>query len=319
MNVKTCQRANAVMKIAIIGAGALGSLFGGLLAQSGHDVWLYNPRLKEHIDKIRKEGLCIEQNGEEKRIAVKATCDIAEIKEAELVGIFVKAYDTEEAVKGALSIVGPKTLVLSVQNGLGNLDIMARYVHKNRLLGGTTAQGATLLGPGQIKWAGRGPTRIGLLEPSPKVASSIIDMLNEAGIETFWEDDIERAVWQKLLINAGINALTALFGVKNGALISDKSLNEIMRAVLQEAVTVAKKRGFHFASDEIIRRTEEVCHKTAENLSSMLQDVQRGKQTEIDYINGAIVKEAEQLGIPTPLNRLLTLLVKQRAAKRGVQ
>jgi len=310
------------MKIAIIGAGALGSLFGGLLAQSGQEVWLFNPHFKEHIEKIKTDGLWIEQNGTSKCIKVKATCDIAEIEEAELVGIFVKAYDTEAAVRAALPIIRAKTVVLSVQNGLGNLDIMARYVEKERLLGGITAQGATLLGPGRIKWAGRGPTRLGAFQPSPKtdaIANRIIEMFNQAGIETAWEADIKRAVWEKLLINSGINALTALFGVKNGVLVSDASLNEIMRAVLREAVTVAQKRGFDFAFDEIIRRTEEVCHKTAENLSSMLQDVRRGKQTEIDYINGAIVKEAERLGIPTPLNRLLTLLVKQGTAKRGVQ
>lgn len=292
-------------------------MFGGLLAQSGQEVLLYNPRLKEHIEKIKAEGLLIEQNSSSKRIAVKATCDISDVEEAELVGIFVKAYDTEEAVREALPIIGAETFVLSVQNGLGNLDMIARYVEKKRLLGGVTAQGATLLGPGRIKWAGRGPTRLGALEPSPTTDAAlikIIEMLNKAGIETVLETNIERAVWEKLLINAGINALTAIFGVKNGTLISNKSLNEIMHAAVGEAVIVAQKLGFSFTPEDTIKRTEDVCRRTAENLSSMLQDVQRGKQTEIDYINGAIVKEAERLGIPTPLNRLLTLLIKKKVS-----
>lgn len=300
------------MKIAIVGAGALGSLFGGLLAKSGEEVHLFDPIAKEHIARIRAEGLVIEEGGKEERVAVRATTSIEEVGEAELVGLFVKAPQTEAALKTARPAIGPSTLVLSLQNGLGLEEVMERYLPRERLLRGVTAQGSTLLGPGRVRHAGRGPTWLGPLgRVNQGRLEAIMAAFNRAGIETHLELDITRLVWKKLLINAGINALTAIFDVPNGRLVEDPELNAIMRGALAEAVEVAKARGLAFRLPEVVAEVEEVCRLTAANLSSMLQDVRRGSETEIDYINGAIVRLGQERGVPTPLNRLLVRLVKE--------
>lgn len=299
------------MKIAIIGAGALGSLFGGLLAHSGEEVWLFDPIAKEHIAAIKARGLVIEGDGNRLRVEVPATTAIEEVGEAELVAIFVKAPHTEQAIRGALPALAENSLVLSLQNGLGITDILRKYVESNRLLRGVTSQGSTFIEPGRIRHAGRGPTWLG---PVGKVNRSrleeVVRIFNRAGIETRLEENVPRLVWQKLLINVGINALTAVFDVPNGSLVTDPELLEIMRAVVREAVEVAQACGLDFSAEEAIAQVEEVCHLTAKNISSMLQDIRRGNPTEIDYINGAIVRCGREHGISTPLNLLLTRLVK---------
>jgi len=307
------------MKIAIIGAGALGSLFGGLLAKSGNDVWLFDPIAKEHIAKINAEGLVIEEEGREERIVVKGTTRIEEIGKAKLVALFVKAPYTEEAIKGALPTISPATWVLSLQNGLGIIDILERYIKREQILRGVTAQGSTLLSPGRIRHAGHGPTWLGRVSEkgNGEGLQEVIETFNRAGIETYMEKDVKKLVWKKLLINVGINALTAIFNIRNGALVADKDLNEIMRGAVYEAVEVAQGCGLDFSPTEVIQEVEEVCHLTAENVSSMLQDVRKGNMTEIDYINGAIVREGERNDIKTPLNRLLVRLIKELFGEGG--
>ncbi|MGQ9478208.1 MAG: ketopantoate reductase family protein [Candidatus Bipolaricaulia bacterium] len=311
------------MKIAIIGAGALGSLFGGLLAKSGEEVHLFDPIAREHIARINAEGLVIEEagGGKEERIRVKGTTEIAEVGEAELVALFVKAPQTEAALRAALPAIGPATLVLSLQNGLGPEEIMERFLPRERLLRGVTAQGSTFLGPGRVRHAGRGPTWLGPLGEGSdeRFVEEVIAAFNRAGIETHLERDIIRLVWKKLLVNVGINALTAIFDVRNGLLIEDHELNELMRGALAEAVEVANARGLGFHLPEVVAEVEEVCRLTAENLSSMLQDVRRGSETEIDYINGALVRTGKECGVPTPLNLLLVRLVKALSGSEGAR
>ena len=306
------------MKIVVVGAGALGSLFGGLLTKGGEEVWLYDPIAKEHIAKISTEGLVIEEEDEEQWIMVRGTTEIEEIGQAELVALFVKAPYTEKAITGALPAVSPTTWVLSLQNGLGITEILGKYVRQSRLLRGVTAQGSTFLAPGRIRHAGRGPTYIGRLsdEDGEGRVQEIVAAFNHAGIETHTERDIKKLVWRKLLINVGINALTALFNVPNGELINNPGLRAIMQGVIQEAVTVAQAEGLNFQPDRTIQEVEEVCRLTGKNISSMLQDIRRGNRTEIDYINGAIVREGERLGVKVPINRLLTELIKNQEGSR---
>jgi 2-dehydropantoate 2-reductase len=302
------------MKIAIIGAGALGSLFGGLLAKSGEEVWLFDPIAEEHIARINAYGLIIEGEDQQERIEVKGTTKIEEIGKADLAALFTKASHTEKALKGALPAVGDSTSILSLQNGLGIVEIMEEYVSQAQMLRGVTSQGSTYLSPGRIRHAGRGPTRIG--QVSQKADRTRLEetarVFNTAGLETHVETDIKGLVWGKLLVNVGINALTAIYNVPNGELVRDSNLRLIMHGVVREAVEVAHAVGLDFDSEETIRRVEEVCRNTARNISSMLQDVRRGGSTEIDYINGAIVRQGQRLGVETPLNRLLTGLIKRR-------
>ncbi len=311
------------MNIAIIGAGALGSLFGGLLARTGHRVWLYNPSNVEHIQAIQSQGLFIEApEGKAFRIKVPATTRIEEIpRPVELVGIFVKAYNTQEALEQAKPLIGERTWVLSLQNGVGVEEHLLKYAPKGRALRGVTAQGATLAAPGRVKWAGRGPTRLGPLELEAldertcRELEQIVQRLDDAGLDAQYEPDVERALWEKLLVNVAINPLTALTGVPNGRLLEDSELRAILHDVVREGLPIVQAHGVTLTLEEAIAQVENVCRATAQNLSSMLQDVHRGRPTEIDFISGPIVREGERLGVPTPLSRLLWQLVRARSGR----
>jgi 2-dehydropantoate 2-reductase len=304
------------MKIAIIGAGALGSLFGGLLSKQNHEVWLYNPSNRDHIYAIRDEGLKIQSSSDEFIVRPHAVCEIDEIPNpVDLVGIFVKAYDTDAAMQAAKPILKESTWTLSLQNGMGPEEAIGKYVLPQNVLRGTTAQGAALIKPGSILWGGRGPTKLGILEPSVSdhsdELSKLCQLFGAADWETSVEGHIEPLLWEKLLVNAAINPLTAIFGVRNGMLIKDKGIRGLFHSVIAEALPVVREKNVNVSLGEAIELVEEVCSATAENISSMLQDVRRKKRTEIDYINGVIVRLAEDLGIETPLNSMLTRLLMQ--------
>ncbi|MBI1729618.1 2-dehydropantoate 2-reductase [Candidatus Acetothermia bacterium] len=302
------------MRIAIIGAGALGSLFGGVLTRGGHDVWLYNPSNKKHIHAIQKNGLRIQTGDGDFEVKPNATTRLAEIPlPIEVMGIFVKAYDTERAISDALPLISTETWTLSLQNGIGPEVVLAQHVLNGRLLRGVTAQGATLIEAGIVRWGGRGPTQLGLFgTKSGQLDDSLENLcatLSSADWKTHFTPEIEKDLWVKLLVNAAINPLTALFNVPNGQLIADKELNAILHGIIREALPVTRTHGVQLSLEEAISHVEGVCRGTAQNLSSMLQDVRRGKRTEIEYINGVVAREAKALDAQTPLNSLLTRLV----------
>ncbi|MCS6937067.1 MAG: 2-dehydropantoate 2-reductase [Candidatus Bipolaricaulota bacterium] len=306
------------MKILIVGAGALGSLVGGLLARAGATVQLYNPSQREHINAVRQAGLQIEcLGGETLCIRLQATADPHEIlQDPEIVGIFVKAHQTAIAISQIAAQIPPGAWVLSLQNGIGMESEILRYVSPERFLRGTTAQGATLLGPGRVRWAGVGPTRLGRWHGPPTTETDqLVALFNRAGLETEFVTEIERYLWEKLIVNGAINPLTALFDVPNGMIVSDPVLREIAHAVVREALPIARRHGVLWNESEMIERLETVACKTAQNISSMLQDVRRGRRTEIEYINGAIVREGRRLNLPTPVNLLLVKWMTSLDAK----
>ncbi len=304
------------MKICIVGAGALGSLVGGLLARAGASVSLYNPSNVEHIRAITSAGLIIERDGAPVRVLVDAMTTPEALADADLVGIFVKAHQTLRAMEQIAPRLSSRSWVLSLQNGVGMENEILRFVPKERFLRGVTAQGATLLGPGRVRWAGVGPTRLGRWEgPLTPEIEEIIALLRTAQIEPEYTEEIERLLWEKLIINCAINPLTALFDQPNGSIVHDPQLREIAGAVAREALQVARAHGVTLSEAEAIERVETVACKTAQNISSMLQDVRRGRPTEIEYINGAVVREGRRLHIPTPLNMLLTKLIQERSAQ----
>ncbi len=306
------------MRIWIVGAGALGSLVGGLLARAGASVCLYNPSNVEHMQTIASAGLCIERDGTSFTVSLETTTTPQALAEADVVGIFVKAHQTAQAMAQIAPHLNQRSWVLSLQNGVGMESEILRFVPKERFLRGVTAQGATLLGPGRVRWAGVGPTRLGRWQgPLTPEIEKILALLRNADIETEYSEEIERLLWEKLIINCAINPLTALFDQPNGAIVADLELRQIAGAVAHEVLGVARAHGVTLSEAEAIERVETVATKTAQNISSMLQDVRRGRPTEIEYINGAVVREGRRLGIATPLNALLTKLVThlERGAK----
>jgi 2-dehydropantoate 2-reductase len=299
------------MKIVIAGAGAMGCLFAGLLAQSGHELWLLEKDAAK-VNSIRCSGITIESDSSEpvcSKPAITAHADDSGI--ADLLVLLVKAYDTEQAVQASLPAIGPHTTVLTLQNGLGNIEAISRCVPQPLIVAGTTAHGATLLGSGRVRHAGRGETVIGPLVPEGAArAHALQEIFQSAGIPVRRAEDIQPVLWGKLLVNVGINALTAIMGVKNGRVGDVLPLYEVMRRCVAEGAAVAQGLGITLPYPDPVMRTAEICSATAENLSSMHQDICWGRRTEIENINGIIVAYGSRLGIATPVNRMLTLMVQ---------
>jgi 2-dehydropantoate 2-reductase len=297
------------MKTVMMGAGAMGSLFGGLLARSGEEVWLVD-NTKEQINTICSAGLTFEEKGKLQIIPMNATSDVASVGKADLVIFFVKTYDTERAASDALVLEKEDTIFLTLQNGLGNEEAICKKIDRKKVMLGVTGHGATLLRPGHVRHAGWGKTFVGELDHRiTDRATRIAQMFCKAGIETEASPNIHDQVWGKLVVNAGINALTALTGFKNGQLLDYPETARLMERLVFEAAQVARRKGVHIEEDPI-EKVRKGAEATRENRSSMGQDFDHRRRTEIDAINGAVVREAQALGIPVPFNQAVTDLVK---------
>ena len=307
-----------VVKIAIIGVGAMGSLFGYLLHLSGYSPWLLD-NCKERVATIRREGLTVEDQAGTHRCYLKhITVDPEEIGVADVVIICVKSYDTEVALRGARALLGGETAVLTLQNGLNNLEKIVSVTGQKRVVGGATAHGATLLGHGYIRHAGSGGTVIGALKGEEfKEIGMIKEVLDSSGISTTVTDDVEATIWSKLIVNAAINPLTALTRLNNGELIEHSALHEVQQKIIDEACAVARAKGVTIHYHDPMGEVRKVCRATSSNRSSMLQDIVRGKKTEIDYINGAIVEEGRNCHVPTPYNSIVVKLVSALEVQKG--
>jgi 2-dehydropantoate 2-reductase len=300
------------MKIAVVGTGALGSLYAGYLARSGAEVYAVD--IKEDIvSAIRSSGIrIVEPEGNEVSIPVKkATLKTEDVGRVELVILLPKSRQTQEAARSARCLFGPETVGLTVQNGLGNPEAIEAVVGEGRILAGVTLNASTYLGPGRMLYAGRGETVIGEMRggPSPR-AEKIAAAFNKAGLSTKVSSEVWNDVWGKLLVNAGVNPLTAITRLANGVLVEQAATREIMKGLVEEGKRVALAKGIRLPYTDAVKKVEDACIATKPNYSSMLQDVLAQRETEVDFINGAIVREGERLGIDTPVNRTITNLVR---------
>lgn len=299
------------MKIAVVGSGALGCLIAGFLKyKAKEDVWIYERR-KDRARKLSEDGIKIEGASGHITAKITAVFDPRELGAVDLVILCVKSYSTEDACRDIKEIFGDSTSVLTLQNGIGNVQVLNDYFGPDRVIVGVTNHGATLLGIGHVRHAGKGDTVIG--KADGRVLGdirSIAALLTRAGFETKVSKDINSAIWSKLIINVGINALTAITRLHNGGLVEHEETRQILALAVQEASKVVKRKRIKLAYDDPIQKVESVCKATAGNVSSMLQDILNRKRTEIDFINGAIIRQGKALGIPTPVNHVLTGLVK---------
>jgi len=297
------------MKIAMIGPGAMGSLFGGLLTRAGEDLTLVGYK-KQQVETICSAGLTLEEKEGPQIIRMRATPDVTSVGKADLVIFFVKTYDTEKAVSDSLALEKEDTIFLTLQNGLGNEEVICKKIDRKKVMLGITGHGATLLRPGHVRHAGWGKTFIGELDHRiTDRANRIAQMFYKAGIETEVSPNIHDQVWGKLLVNVGVNALTALTGFKNGQLLDYSETARLMENLVLEAAEVARRKGAHIEEDPI-EKVRKAAAITRENRSSMGQDFDRRRKTEIDAINGAVVSEGQLLGIPVPFNQTVTDLVR---------
>ncbi len=225
--------------------------------------------------------------------------------------MFVKSFHTKGAAEQIKPLLGINTKVLTLQNGLGNIEIISEIIGEERVIGGITNEGATLISRGSIRHAGRGETVIGTANgKTPGQMRAIREVFNKVGFETKMTRDIKSLIWSKLIINVGINALSAITRLPNGKLTEFEGTKRILRDAVTEATRIAKRKRIKLIFDDPLAKVEAVCEGTSSNLSSMLQDVLRKKRTEIDSINGVIVRLGQELGISVPVNKLLVDLIK---------
>jgi 2-dehydropantoate 2-reductase len=296
----------------------MGSLFGGKLALAGVDVTLYDI-FEEHVRAVAKEGLAIEEasTGAISVARPKASTDPQCARGADVLIVFVKSTTTEEVAARFAALAGPASIAVTLQNGLGNESILTRSFGPGRTAAGVTSQGATFLGPGRIRHAGSGPTHLCMSDGRNEKLAGLREALVSAGFETHVSADVVGLVWSKLVINVGINALTAITGQVNGRLVESEDTKAIMADLVAEAVAVARARGVRLEHDEPLAVVYEVARKTGANRSSMLQDFDRHRRTEIEVMNGAIVREAAEVGIPVPVNLTITRIIRALEGMRS--
>ncbi len=298
------------MRILVMGAGAIGSLLGGFLAKAGVDVVLVGR--KAHMEKVREDGLRVRSPLGGFKVRVEAHERVDEVKgDVDLVLITVKAYDTYQAASQVKGLVAKGALPLCLQNGLGVEEEASRALNV-KVFRGVTNNGAMLAEPGLVQHTGLGDT---LIEAGDSRLEELVGKLKAIGLPAALTNNIAETVWAKTLVNAGINPLGAITGLRNGELLKVGWLKELMRMVVEEGAFIAERSGVKLAIDPV-ELTFKVAEATASNKNSMLQDLERGRKTEVDYINGAIARRAEELGLEAPLNRALASMVKALEQRR---
>jgi 2-dehydropantoate 2-reductase len=294
----------------IVGTGALATLFAARLSAAGHSVTMLGT-WKSGLDSLRKTGArLVDSDGIERVYRVHATDDPQECAGARYALVLVKAWQTERAARQLKQCLAEDGLAVTLQNGLGNRETLARDLGEARVLLGSTTTGATLLGPGLVRAGGEGVVSI----ERNQAAGPLEAALQSAKFNLQVVDDAQSLVWGKLVINAAINPLTALLRVANGELLTRPAARDVMGALARETAAVAEAERVRLPFSNPVHAAEDVARRTAANHSSMFQDIRRGAPTEIDAICGAVTRRGEHHGVATPYNRACWKLVRAAAS-----
>lgn len=298
------------LEIVVVGPGAMGCLFAGLLKESGRDVSILDHNAAR-AKAISRDGITLVEDGKERRVKVSAVAGASRLGRAGIVMVCVKAYDTAAAAGRAADCVGDGTVVVSLQNGAGNIEAIRGVLGGAKLVCGATGWGATLSGVGTSRISGKGPTLLAAVDKaSCDAAAQVRCVLEGAGFKATVSGNPESVIWGKLVLNSAINPLTALLEVQNGALLEIPEARETMLKVAAETAAVATAAGVKLPYKDAGKEAVATCIATRTNVSSMLQDVRRRRKTEIDQINGFVVAKGAELGVATPINSMLLRKVR---------
>ena len=303
-------------KIAVVGAGAMGSLFGGLLAEHGHAVTLIDVNAT-HLEAIQADGLRLHTDQGDRRIRALRACQPSQATESpDLLLVFTKTLHTANALAGVAHLIGPGTHVLSLQNGLGNVEVIQRHVAQDRILIGVTTWPADLVGPGNVHSHGQGTVRLmsadGQVRP---MLGEVVQALQGAGLACTADGAVWTAIWEKVAFNAALNSICAVSHCTVDQLGATDDGRDLAFAVIDEVLTVAQARGIAVDRDVCKARVADAIARHAGHKPSMLQDVLAGRKTEIEAINGAVVAAADDSGIAVPCTRTLLRLVRLAEAR----
>ena len=298
------------MDIVIIGAGAMGGLFGGLLTESGQAVRLIDVP-GPHLSALIQQGLRLQTDSGDRTIPVSAGPANSFAGACDLAIAFTKGPQTEAAVRAASHLIGLSTWILTVQNGLGNEEVIRKAVPHARVATGMTSWPADLAGPGHVISHGHGTVRIWSSEPQPDAAmQQIAAELTAAGLDCVADPQVEVAVWEKVAFNAAMNSVAAVTRLPVGPIADHPAGRMLVFAIVMETLAVAKARGLIVDADRVRQTLEMAFAEHRDHQPSMLQDVLAGRPTEIENINGAIVAYATELGIDTPVTKSMRDLVR---------
>ena len=292
-------------KIAVVGPGSIGLLFAALLSRCGHDLFLldHNP---QRAVRRNSDGIFIHQNSDKHHTELRSSANARDFGRADLVFICTKAYDTAAAAKSLPLLTDSNTIAVSLQNGLGNAEKIFDATKTDRILCASTAMAAYIENSNTIRHTGRGSTQLAQFGNTPiNHAQKTAQVLNDAGCPATVADDARSMLWSKLIINAAINPVTALFSITNGEMLNHAAAADTAYKAAAEAKEVADAMGITLRYEDVTAAINKTCKETAENRSSMLRDIETHRQTEIDSITGAIIAEADRLNIEVPVNRKL--------------
>ena len=293
----------------------MGSLFGGLLSAAGHEVWLLEV-WEAHVDAINSDGLTMSFEGQERVVEPRATRDAAEAGECDLVMVWCKSADTEAALIGAKPMLGPETVVCTLQNGIGHVEVIESFVERSKLAYGITVTGALMKGPAHIEltesaWSGGGDTVVGARdERGMEAAELVAETLVGAGIAARTSADVDVAVWKKLATACPMAPLVAITRLRIGDVNDSDEMHELLAALCDEVVAVAQAEGVPLDATETREEAFSVWRAVATHVSSMGQDVLAGRRTEIDSLSGAIAERGRRHGVETPRNDMSARLVR---------
>lgn len=296
--------------LAIIGPGALGTLFALRFSLAGIPVFLQDYRC-ERAEQLNGCEFQLLEKSQRRRLRLTVTADTDLLSQACAALVLVKSYRTDDVAALLAEHLPAEAGVLTLQNGLGNVETLQLHLGANRVLGGVTSQGALLESTSVVRDNGSGATIIGSLDGSEtRYIEQFSKLLLQAGFSLSVTNDLPVVIWEKVLLNVAINPLGALLGRRNGQLIEDKSILQLMTDLIAEANQVAIAEGVRIPACDWTSRLRTICQATAENRNSMLQDIRAGRMTEIDSINGAIVRIAERHSLPVIRNQLLVTLIR---------
>lgn len=297
------------MKITVLGAGAMGALFGGYLAER-NEVYLVDVDARR-VERINAEGVRIrEQDGTEKVYHPAAVTESTGLPEMDLVIVFVKAMYTESALEANRGLIGPETYLMTLQNGAGHEAKLLKFADRAHVVIGTTQHNSSLLGDGHVNHGGGGKTVIGLLDGGRERLRGIAEEFTACGFACATSDEVKAQIWQKLFLNTAASTLTGILQVPLGYILENRYACELMEAMAREAVTVANADGFAaFDAESVIGEIKEVLSRSRAGYTSIYADVKNGARTEVDTISGSVVEAAHAAGVPVPYHEMAVALI----------
>ena len=305
------------MQVFVVGAGAMGCLYGAALAAGGASVTLVDTNAA-HIEAINRDGLEIETRQGTARLPLPARLPNEAQGAADLILLLTKTYHGDAALEGVKHLIGERTHVLTLQNGLGNVERVAARVQRGKVLVGVSTLPADLIGPGRIRSLGDGGTRLyPAFSPETEFAAEVCRVLTNGGLPSQLEPDILEAIWDKAVFNSAMNPLCALTRQTPGFFLGKEESGALISALVEEGVIAARANGVSIEAAPIHALTKAVMTDHADHEPSMLQDIKAGRRTEIDAINGAIAEAAKRKGVAAPVTETMWRLVKLEEAKQG--